>query len=577
MRALVIVVLSSLGLVLPSLAAAQAAPPEGAWLRYRYEQRLVGGGGAYLGYSESTDARARYEIVAVGDLSVTIRGRYAWRYSSPERSDSGAEDRTVAFSRETRRYLDRRTDVSDLDSQDGRELATWIWIPPDVTPSSTVRILDQDFEVTATGATVVAADAPRQAIELVSRSTGSRDDEYGQLTTSIVDRYWYDAATGMFLKEVHEETATGTLEGETASFRLVTTITLVDSSYAPSLLAPPEDDYTGFPAPTPPYTPRSYDYDYGRRDDTLCFVIGIGMVVLPLLVVVVVLVRRKRRRRPTTTATGELFQVRRLREPSLPSAPSEGSLFTPFIPHMIRVAQAAKYPVAIATGQHGRLLGVAIGDDDAAIGTIFAPDSDVCEALRGEIKQSEFFSEVRHPKLASVARLNLTAPTEAYNVYETYEVMVLRSRPPDLGYDTDLISPMKDAERPAVVALLQQVYGVPCERWLGASLDQGDLAWVAHEGDRIIGVAMATVVGDQARLHALTVHPDHRARGLGTALYRARLRALFDMGVASVLTECATWNVAALELARSHGFEKAGVMYVESARHQRDERKLVRR
>ena len=93
----------------------------------------------------------------------------------------------------------------------------------------------------------------------------------------------------------------------------------------------------------------------------------------------------------------------------------------------------------------------------------------------------------------------------------------------------------------------------------------------------MIGLAMATLADTTARLHTLTVHPEHHARGIGTALYRARLRALFDLGATRVVTECATWNIAALELARAHGFTKSGVMYVESARDIRAERKFVRR
>jgi ribosomal protein S18 acetylase RimI-like enzyme len=285
--------------------------------------------------------------------------------------------------------------------------------------------------------------------------------------------------------------------------------------------------------------------------------------------------RRKRARLPTLTATGERFEIKDGVSVATPVALS--ALFDPFLPHLMRVARAAKHRVAIAKGASGKVLGVAIDDPGARIGTIFAPDSDVCEALRRTINESEFFSDVRHPGLASVTRRGLASPPEAYNVYETYEVMQLDARPQELGYDTELIARMESKHRDAVVQLLEAAYGVPCAAWVGAAIENGDLAWVAEENGRVIGVAMANVVGDRARLHTLTVHAEARNRGIGTALYRARLRALFDMGVASVLTECAPWNVGALALARSHGFTKASVMYIESARDQRDARKFVRR
>ena len=89
---------------------------------------------------------------------------------------------------------------------------------------------------------------------------------------------------------------------------------------------------------------------------------------------------------------------------------------------------------------------------------------------------------------------------------------------------------------------------------------------------------MASLVGEEARLHSLTVHPDARGKGLGTALMRARLRGLFELGATRVITEVATWNGAAAEIARAHGFQKIGSMYVESARPTRDgDRRFVRR
>ena len=566
-------------LIAPTVARAQlaATPPAGAWLRYRYEQRLLYGTGAYEGYHEITVARARYDVVSADQSSATIRGRYAWSYSSPERTDSGVEDRTVSFSLPGRRYLSAQTDVSDYDERSGRVLATWIWIPPTVQVSDTVEILERDFRVSSTDVSIEAAGGRRRAILLEANANDARHDAYGSLSTAIIDRYWYDAVTGMFLREVHEERASGSLDGSPAAFTLHTTIELVDSSYAPAADPVPDEDY-GAPPPAPSLPPSSSGGTssstggIGGRFSPWWMCLGLMFSIAVALLVARIV---RRRRIPSLTASGERFRV---------DVPNErlslrglSPFFDPFLPHMVRVAEAAKHPVAVATTPAGAVIGVALGDKDAAVGTIFAKDSDVCEALRLKIGQTEFFSEVRHETLASVKKLGLTAPAEAYNVYETYELMHLTERPAELDYDTDVISRLKDEHRPAVIALLDAVYGVSNAAWFGASLREGDVAWVAEEEGRVVGVAMASIVGSRARLHTLTVHPDHRNRGLGTALFRARLRALFDMGIEHVITEVATWNVAALELARAHGFVKAGVMYVESARSQRDERKFVRR
>ena len=44
-----------------------------------------------------------------------------------------------------------------------------------------------------------------------------------------------------------------------------------------------------------------------------------------------------------------------------------------------------------------------------------------------------------------------------------------------------------------------------------------------------------------------------------------------------MITEIATWNLASLEIARAHGFARAGTMYVESSDHVKEARKFVRR
>jgi GNAT superfamily N-acetyltransferase len=562
---------------LAASAAAQEGPPIGAYLRYRYSQHLEGGTGAYDGYYESTSANARYDIVSVEGDVATIRGQYSWRYSSPDRNEQDTEDRTVAFSVSTRRYLQRQTDSSDYDEQDGTQLSTWIWIPTGSSEDTMIAILEHPrFRVVGSERLVVAGN-PLTAIKLRAEYNQDLTDAYGVRSSSIVDEYWFHAETGMFLREHMVEESTGTTEGSSFTFRLVTDITTIDASYAPNAIPVPDDFRT---PPAPVFDPPTYDdddYDAGASgEDYLCcaIVILVPVLAIGLVLFMVIRGRRKKANPPRQSGKGERFTIR--------GDPKEitgnlSPMFDPFIAHMAQVALKTGNKIAVARSEAGNVLGVALGDRDTQLGTIFAPDSDVCEALRHEIGHTEFFSEVRHPKLASVKALNIAAPDEAYNLYETFEVMSLEQRPEDLGYDTALVSPYKDKDRAGTVQLLSAVYGVACEQWLDASLLHGDLAWVAHEGETVIGLAMATLIGTNARLHTLTVHPDHQNKGIGTALYRARLRGLFDIGATRVITECATWNVAALEIARAHGFHKSGVMYVESARDQRAERKFVRR
>ena len=554
--------------LLPSAALAQARPPEGAWLRYRFEQRLEDGRGAYDGYHEWTRAHARYELEDVSDAGFTAHARYAWGYQSPETARTGVEDRRARIRLPDRRYTSERTDSSDYDSSSASELAAWMWIPPDIRVGESVPIFDRRFEIEQRDVPVLVAGEMRSAIRATSAFQSTRDDEYGSFRTSIEDQYWFDAATGMFLREEHVERARGNFDGRSASFTLRTEIEVVDASYAPNPSPPPEPDYSVAPAVERPSS--------GASDDGSAMFV---MVVLGLTLVAGLwwLVRRARRPRsmPSRMADGTAFRIETCaRVPELPSGLSEH--LDPFVAHMAGVASASGNRVCIATTSAGTV-GLAIEDRAGRVATIFARDSDVCEALRRTLGTTELFSERRHPTLASVVRVDASAPAHAYNVYETFDVLRLTERPADLGYDAELVDPMTDGDRDAVLALLTEVYGMPCGPWLDAARAAGDLAWVARQGGAIVGFAMATLVGAHARLHTLTVRETLRGKGIGTALYRARLRALFDMGATEVVTECATWNVAALELAHGHGFAKVGAMYVESAQSTRVERRFVRR
>lgn len=570
-----------LALLTPPRAFAQdpapeaAGPPEGAWLRYGYDERLSEGTGEYDGYVESTTARARYEVVAVTPEQVTIRGQYTWRYHSPQRTESQTEDRTVAFSLANRRYVGRQTDSSDYDDREATTLATWIWIPPDVAVGDIVPILDHDFEVVSIDAPVVVAGATRTAIELFAERVGARDDDYGRFTTRTRDRYFFDRATGMFLREEVDEQDTGSLEGRPASFRMVTRIDVIDSSYAPSPVPVPDDP----PPPqgrdaVPVYDGEAHE---GTGDPFPCVFWGavLGVIALALWWLL------RQRKRPNVTPAmldGSPFTVEQVTDPSTLAPPASLSpVYAPFLVHFATVAKRAGGPVAIARKRGAEVVGLAFGDRETEIGTIFADDPDVCEALRKAIGCSEFFSERRHGALATVTRAGLASPPSAYNVYETYEVLALTERPADLGYDRDAVTRMTPEDRAGVVTLLRTAYSVPCERWLDASLAEGDLAWVARSEGRIVGVAMASLCGTSAHLHALTVEDAARNRGLGTALMRARLRALFDLGATRIVSECATWNLGAREVASRHGLTKVGEMYVESSDAAREARKIVRR
>lgn len=82
---------------------------------------------------------------------------------------------------------------------------------------------------------------------------------------------------------------------------------------------------------------------------------------------------------------------------------------------------------------------------------------------------------------------------------------------------------------------------------------------VACRGEVVVGYVVADVVPNHGRdlghVKDLAVHPDHRGRGVGSALLSRALRILADRSVASVKLEVRESNDPAQGLYRRFGFE----------------------
>jgi ribosomal protein S18 acetylase RimI-like enzyme len=105
------------------------------------------------------------------------------------------------------------------------------------------------------------------------------------------------------------------------------------------------------------------------------------------------------------------------------------------------------------------------------------------------------------------------------------------------------------------------------ERWLE---DPETFFVVAESGDRPIGYAFVTVgpgyagwqTGDRlAELETLSVLPEHRGDGVGTALLESVWGRLAEMGVKDLVITTAKTNVDSHRFYERHGFTQAFVIY----------------
>ena len=91
-------------------------------------------------------------------------------------------------------------------------------------------------------------------------------------------------------------------------------------------------------------------------------------------------------------------------------------------------------------------------------------------------------------------------------------------------------------------------------------------AWVARDGERIVGFAFLQVVADEAELHTIGVDRARRRRGVGRALLERAVEAVRARGAACLFLEVARDNAAAIALYEALGFavERVRERYYDS-------------
>ena len=91
-----------------------------------------------------------------------------------------------------------------------------------------------------------------------------------------------------------------------------------------------------------------------------------------------------------------------------------------------------------------------------------------------------------------------------------------------------------------------------------AGPDVDGVVLVAHEVDRIVGMASARVLGAEAHVIRLAVDGGHRRRGVGRALLDGLVRWSESAGAPALLLEVRAGNAAALALYADAGFAVEG-------------------
>jgi ribosomal protein S18 acetylase RimI-like enzyme len=445
---------------------------------------------------------------------VTVHGHGTWTYSNNSGGSlRGGWTETFSFSWVTRKYL-WGFDVNGTYT----DPSVWFWVPTPLSLGETVPILDSNYTVSSLSSTFWEGFPPVPKLGARMDSSGShlRVDDYGQFQATWTDSYWFNPSTGFLIGEVYTEHDDNSL-GDGFDWKEVASV--VASSY------PIATDYVS---------------------------LVLVYVVPPVLVVGAVgsVVWYHRGPRHTTSAARPAGRVtvRRVRRPArylaLPNRSS--STYAPLLPVLVRRARQRRNPVWVATTADG-LVGAMVRDRRARVATLYTRDPAVAQLFRSMHHARNFFAEVAPPAWKPKA-----SPADTFQLLE-------RTAGPLPPIDLGLIRPMEAFDLPRVKVIAEEVYAIPEPTWLEQCFQDGDLGFVVgvnpNEPD---GFAFATVAGDVALLHSLTVSARARGRGFGLALTAARLSSLQSLGVTRVLTEVSTHNPASLAIARRFGFRPVG-------------------
>ncbi len=128
------------------------------------------------------------------------------------------------------------------------------------------------------------------------------------------------------------------------------------------------------------------------------------------------------------------------------------------------------------------------------------------------------------------------------------------------GVEPPAVRPAEMADRAAIAALAHHFWGEVEVECFGWAYDVRDLpAFVACDGDRIVGLLSYAVAGDALNLVMLNVLPDWQGRGAGRALIAAVEALARAQGVARLVVATSNDDLPALYFYQRCGFSLSGL------------------
>ncbi|MBV0932477.1 ribosomal protein S18-alanine N-acetyltransferase [Marinobacterium weihaiense] len=123
------------------------------------------------------------------------------------------------------------------------------------------------------------------------------------------------------------------------------------------------------------------------------------------------------------------------------------------------------------------------------------------------------------------------------------------------------LTPLQPADLDAVQALDLECFAGDAfaVRWWHKALEgQGAAAWLAREGDTLLGYCLFSRVLDEAELLRIACAPAARQRGIALALLNHAMTQLEQQGTRQLFLEVRASNLAAQQLYHRAGWHETG-------------------
>jgi len=501
--------------------------------QYTYNYRVQGYTGNYYGYSEDFSANGHYQVNyagpvanAMGDVSWQIT---EWSWASIINQSSKTQHYNFHYSLANGHY------ISGTDQDyNTTGMNVWFQVPGgfkqvsgtylvNATGSSTHDILDtKSYAIIGESTFWAGHIMPVKAIELLATGQFLRgpSDPFGNYIAQYTDKYYFTMA-GYLLGEEYTESDYTSINGG-AVFTLDSWVYVTSASYDRQI-----DIWTLLGAYWLPYA-------------------GLLALVFPIFDAL-------RWRPRMVTLDGRLLKIYRSVPPELQFAIE--SNYTPLLQSFLLRGRASDALLVTASDASGGIFGLGIIDPEEEYGTFFCPEY-LVEPMMKYSGVKYAFTEKQPPRLKKIEE------------YDVFRIDYLHER--DINYDAGVVKPLAGKYlEPVMKMIAHEDYGrsnAYLSRWVMAAI-KTDVAFVATaplqaewvrnvyagiqdpklkpaiiDDEVVVGVGFATPSGNSAWLYGLYVHPAFRNTGIGKSLVMARLAALKEMGVDTIITEIADWN-----------------------------------